>query len=105
MIINAYGVLCRLEIAIIIDLDLRSVSVYLQALVQCEHFHNELTRQRERLERELASEQEKISQAREAARSESKKEKEELAQTVSSLTILRNVFLLYILTLHSNCLL
>uniref|UniRef100_A0A9J7ZSC8 SHH signaling and ciliogenesis regulator sdccag8 n=1 Tax=Cyprinus carpio carpio TaxID=630221 RepID=A0A9J7ZSC8_CYPCA len=53
-----------------------------RALVQCEHFHNELTRQRERLERELASEQEKISQAREAARLESKKEKEELAQTV-----------------------
>uniref|UniRef100_A0A8C2ILD4 Serologically defined colon cancer antigen 8 n=1 Tax=Cyprinus carpio TaxID=7962 RepID=A0A8C2ILD4_CYPCA len=47
-----------------------------RALVQCEHFHNELTRQRERLERELASEQEKISQAREAACLESKKEKE-----------------------------
>ncbi|XP_056327046.1 serologically defined colon cancer antigen 8 homolog isoform X2 [Danio aesculapii] len=57
-----------------------------RALVQCEHFHSELTRQRERLERELASEQDKISQAREAARSESKKEKEELAQTVSSLS-------------------
>uniref|UniRef100_A0A672L6W4 Serologically defined colon cancer antigen 8 homolog n=1 Tax=Sinocyclocheilus grahami TaxID=75366 RepID=A0A672L6W4_SINGR len=57
-----------------------------RALVQCEHFHNELTRQRERLEREKASEQEKISQAREAARLESKKEKEELAQTVTSLT-------------------
>jgi len=95
MIINAYGVLCRLEIGKLIDLDLRSVTVHLQALVQCEHFHNELTRQRERLERELASEQEKISQAREAARSESKKEKEELSQTVSYPTILRNVFLLY----------
>ncbi|KAG1950817.1 serologically defined colon cancer antigen [Pimephales promelas] len=57
-----------------------------RALVQCEHFHNELTRQRERLERELASEQEKISQAREAARSESKKEKEELSQTVTNLS-------------------
>uniref|UniRef100_A0A673KVS3 Serologically defined colon cancer antigen 8 homolog n=1 Tax=Sinocyclocheilus rhinocerous TaxID=307959 RepID=A0A673KVS3_9TELE len=57
-----------------------------RALVQCEHFHNELTRQRERLEREKASEQEKISQAREAARLESKKEKEELAQTVTSLS-------------------
>ncbi|XP_016127680.1 serologically defined colon cancer antigen 8 homolog isoform X2 [Sinocyclocheilus grahami] len=57
-----------------------------RALVQCEHFHNELTRQRERLERELASEQEKISQAREAVRLESKKEKEELAQTVTSLS-------------------
>lgn len=57
-----------------------------RALVQCEHFHSELNRQRERLERELASEQDKISQAREAARSESKKEKEALAQTVSSLS-------------------
>lgn len=57
-----------------------------RALVQCEHFHNELTRQRERLERELASEQDKISQAREAARSESKKEREELMQTLSSLS-------------------
>lgn len=95
MVINTYGVLCRLEIDILIDLDLRSVPVYLQALVQCEHFHNELTRQRERLERELASEQEKISQAREAVRSESKKEKEELAQTVSYPNILRKVFLLY----------
>lgn len=72
------------EIGILIDFDLRSVPVHLQALVQCEHFHNELTRQRERLERELASEQEKISQAREAACLESKKEKEVLAQTVSS---------------------
>ncbi len=72
-------------IGILIDLDLWSVPVHLQALVQCEHFHNELTRQRERLERELASEQEKISQAREAARLESKKEKDELAQTVSFL--------------------
>ncbi|KAL7877564.1 hypothetical protein SRHO_G00042070 [Serrasalmus rhombeus] len=57
-----------------------------KALVQCEHMHAELTRQRERLEKELASEQEKISQARESARSESKREKEELAQTVTSLT-------------------
>uniref|UniRef100_A0AAR2J745 Serologically defined colon cancer antigen 8 n=1 Tax=Pygocentrus nattereri TaxID=42514 RepID=A0AAR2J745_PYGNA len=56
-----------------------------KALVQCEHMHAELTRQRERLEKELASEQEKISQARESARSESKREKEELAQTVSFL--------------------
>ncbi|XP_036429736.1 serologically defined colon cancer antigen 8 homolog [Colossoma macropomum] len=57
-----------------------------KALVQCEHMHAELARQRERLEKELASEQEKISQARESARSESKREKEELAQTVTSLT-------------------
>ncbi|XP_066535095.1 serologically defined colon cancer antigen 8 homolog isoform X2 [Hoplias malabaricus] len=57
-----------------------------KALVQCERVYAELTRQRERLEKELASEQEKISQARESARSESKREKEELAQTVTSLT-------------------
>ncbi|KAM9477885.1 serologically defined colon cancer antigen 8 homolog [Clarias gariepinus] len=57
-----------------------------KALVQCEHVLAELARQRERLEKELASEQEKISQARNAARSESKKEKEELAQMVTSLT-------------------
>ncbi|KAI4892057.1 hypothetical protein NFI96_022364, partial [Prochilodus magdalenae] len=57
-----------------------------KALVQCEHMHAELARQRERLEKELASEQEKIFQARESARSESKREKEELAQTVTSLT-------------------
>ncbi|XP_051506945.1 serologically defined colon cancer antigen 8 homolog isoform X1 [Myxocyprinus asiaticus] len=57
-----------------------------RALVQCEHFHSELTRQRERLERELASKQDKITQAREASRAESKKEKEELAKTVTSLS-------------------
>ncbi|XP_056616176.1 serologically defined colon cancer antigen 8 homolog [Triplophysa dalaica] len=57
-----------------------------RALVQCDHFHNELMRQRERLERELACEQEKISQAKEAARAESRKEKEELVQTVTSLS-------------------
>lgn len=57
-----------------------------RALVQCDHFHSELTRQRERLKRELACEQEKISQAREAARAENRKEKEELVQTVTSLS-------------------
>ncbi|GAA6110495.1 serologically defined colon cancer antigen 8 homolog isoform X1 [Tachysurus ichikawai] len=57
-----------------------------KALVQCEHVLAELARQRERLEKELALEQEKIAQARDAARSESKREKEELAQMVTSLT-------------------
>ncbi|XP_047668487.1 serologically defined colon cancer antigen 8 homolog isoform X2 [Tachysurus fulvidraco] len=57
-----------------------------KAQVQCEHVLAELARQRERLEKELALEQEKIAQARDAARSESKREKEELAQMVTSLT-------------------
>ncbi|XP_022540666.1 serologically defined colon cancer antigen 8 homolog isoform X1 [Astyanax mexicanus] len=57
-----------------------------KALVQCENVLAELARQRERLEKELASEQQKISQAKESARSESKREKEELALTVTSLT-------------------
>ncbi|KAI5108230.1 serologically defined colon cancer antigen 8-like [Silurus meridionalis] len=57
-----------------------------KAHVHCEHVLAELARQRERLDKELALEQEKIAQARNAARSESKKEKEELAQMVTSLT-------------------
>ncbi|XP_030628235.1 serologically defined colon cancer antigen 8 homolog [Chanos chanos] len=57
-----------------------------RAVVQCERVHTELARHRERLEKELASEQEKITQAREAVRSEARKEKEELAQTVTALT-------------------
>uniref|UniRef100_A0A8B9HU73 Serologically defined colon cancer antigen 8 n=1 Tax=Astyanax mexicanus TaxID=7994 RepID=A0A8B9HU73_ASTMX len=57
-----------------------------KALVQCENVLAELARQRERLEKELASEQQNISQAKESARSESKREKEELALTVTSLT-------------------
>ncbi|KAK1791521.1 hypothetical protein P4O66_013521, partial [Electrophorus voltai] len=56
------------------------------ALVQCEHIQAELARQRERLEKTLASEQEKISQARTIAQAEGKREKEKLAQAVSSLT-------------------
>ncbi|XP_035387730.1 serologically defined colon cancer antigen 8 homolog isoform X1 [Electrophorus electricus] len=57
-----------------------------KALVQCEHIQAELARQRERLEKTLASEQEKISQARTIAQAEGKREKEKLAQAVSSLT-------------------
>lgn len=60
------------------------VFFFFQALVQCEHVLAELARQRERLEKELALEQGKIAQARDAARSESKKEKEELAQMVNT---------------------
>ncbi|XP_062852072.1 serologically defined colon cancer antigen 8 homolog isoform X2 [Trichomycterus rosablanca] len=57
-----------------------------KALVQCEHVYAELARHRERLEKELASEQERIVQAKAAARLESKKEREELDQMVKSLT-------------------
>lgn len=58
--------------------------MFSQALVQSEHVLAELARQRERLEKELALEQEKIAQARDAARSESKREKEELTHMVST---------------------
>lgn len=52
--------------------------------MQCDHVLAELARQRERLEKELGLEQEKIAQARDAARSECKREKAELAQMVST---------------------
>lgn len=52
--------------------------------MQCEHVLAELARQRERLEKELALEQEKIAQAKDSVRSEGKREKEELAQMVST---------------------
>ncbi|XP_035255633.1 serologically defined colon cancer antigen 8 homolog isoform X2 [Anguilla anguilla] len=57
-----------------------------EALVQCEQIRSELIRQRERLERELVAEQEKISQVREEARGEARKEKEELAKMVTELS-------------------
>ncbi|KAJ8387332.1 hypothetical protein AAFF_G00158280 [Aldrovandia affinis] len=56
-----------------------------EAMVHCEQVRSELSRQRERLERELAAEQERISRAREEARGEARKEKEELAKTVTDL--------------------
>lgn len=62
------------------------VLFFLQAVVQCEAFARELARQRERLETEMAAEQEKISYAREGVRNEALKEKETLAQTVASLS-------------------
>ena len=51
--------------------------------MQCEQLGRELSRQRERLEKELAGQQQKLSEAREEARSEARKEKDALAQTVS----------------------
>uniref|UniRef100_W5NE82 SHH signaling and ciliogenesis regulator sdccag8 n=1 Tax=Lepisosteus oculatus TaxID=7918 RepID=W5NE82_LEPOC len=57
-----------------------------RALVQCEQLQRELSRQRQHLERELAAEQEKIGKARDAAREEAKREKEELAATAMTLS-------------------
>ncbi|MBN3309258.1 SDCG8 protein, partial [Amia calva] len=56
------------------------------ALVQCDQLRSELGRQRERLEKELAGEQEKMGRARETAREEVKKEKEQLAETALALS-------------------
>ena len=53
-----------------------------QAVVQCEQVRSELARQRERLEQELEAQQQRIAQARDSARHQANKEKEELAQTV-----------------------
>ncbi|KAI1886404.1 hypothetical protein AGOR_G00213670 [Albula goreensis] len=57
-----------------------------EALVQLEQMRSELRRQRERWERELVAEQQKISQAREEAHSEARKDKQELAETVAGLS-------------------
>ncbi|KAL2083378.1 hypothetical protein ACEWY4_021151 [Coilia grayii] len=57
-----------------------------RAAVQCEQLRSELSRQRERLEQELQAQQHRISQARDAARLQYTQHKQELAQTVSSLT-------------------
>ncbi|XP_046885133.1 serologically defined colon cancer antigen 8 homolog isoform X2 [Hypomesus transpacificus] len=57
-----------------------------RAAVQCEQLGRELSRQRERLEKELAGQQQKLSEAREEARSEARKEKDALAQTVAGLS-------------------
>lgn len=54
----------------------------LQALVQCEQLKNELERQRDHLERELAIQLDKRAQEREAVREEMKKEKENLSSLV-----------------------
>ncbi|KAJ8248119.1 hypothetical protein GJAV_G00238530 [Gymnothorax javanicus] len=57
-----------------------------EALVQCDQMRSELIRQRERLEQELVAEHTKISRAREEARAETRKEKEELANMVTELS-------------------
>ncbi|KAL0983838.1 hypothetical protein UPYG_G00133420 [Umbra pygmaea] len=57
-----------------------------RAVVQCEALARELERQRDRLEREMGAVQERMSEAREGARIEARKEKEDLAQMVSSLS-------------------
>ncbi|XP_040905137.1 serologically defined colon cancer antigen 8 homolog [Toxotes jaculatrix] len=54
--------------------------------VQCEQLSRELARQREQLEREAQTLQERLTEAREEGRSESRKQKDELAHTVSSLS-------------------
>ncbi|XP_071336290.1 serologically defined colon cancer antigen 8 homolog isoform X2 [Trachinotus anak] len=54
--------------------------------VQCEQFSRELIRQREHLEREAQALQEKLAEAREDGRAEARKQKDELAHTVSSLS-------------------
>ncbi|XP_043914257.1 serologically defined colon cancer antigen 8 [Protopterus annectens] len=56
------------------------------ALVQSEQLRNEMMRQKERLEKELLSQQTKIAHARETVHEEMKKEREELTSNVMSLT-------------------
>ncbi|KAK1171349.1 hypothetical protein AOXY_G6130 [Acipenser oxyrinchus oxyrinchus] len=58
-----------------------------QALIQCEQLKKEILRQKGRLQMELAAEQEKITKAKETAREEMMKEKEELAASVMSLSV------------------
>ncbi|XP_035812670.2 serologically defined colon cancer antigen 8 homolog isoform X7 [Amphiprion ocellaris] len=54
--------------------------------VQCEQLSRELARQREQLDREALAMHERLAEAREEGRAESRKQKEELAHTVSSLS-------------------
>ncbi|KAL4640826.1 hypothetical protein GN956_G11663 [Arapaima gigas] len=56
------------------------------ALVQCDQLRKELAGLRERLEKELAAEQERVTQAREEVQGEARKDKEVLAQTVTHLS-------------------
>lgn len=51
--------------------------------MQCEQFSRELARQREQLEREAQALQERLAEAREEGRTETRKQKEELANTVN----------------------
>ncbi|XP_078085653.1 serologically defined colon cancer antigen 8 homolog isoform X4 [Mustelus asterias] len=58
----------------------------IQALVHCEQLKNEMLRQKERLERELASQQEKIANAKKTMHDEMRKEREGLASKVTCLS-------------------
>ncbi|XP_060686804.1 serologically defined colon cancer antigen 8 homolog isoform X2 [Hemiscyllium ocellatum] len=58
----------------------------IQALVHCEQLKNEMLRQKERLERELVSQQEKIAIAKKAVHEEMRKEREALASKVTCLS-------------------
>ncbi|XP_020392837.2 serologically defined colon cancer antigen 8 homolog [Rhincodon typus] len=58
----------------------------IQALVHCEQLKNEMLRQKERLEREFASQQEKIAIAKKAMHEEMRKEREALASKVTCLS-------------------
>ncbi|XP_072368752.1 serologically defined colon cancer antigen 8 homolog isoform X4 [Scyliorhinus torazame] len=58
----------------------------IQALVHCEQLKNEMLRQKERLERELGSQQEKIANAKKAVHEEMRKEREALASKVTCLS-------------------
>lgn len=51
--------------------------------MQCERLSRELARQREQLERETQALLERLTQAREEGRSETRKQKDELAHTVN----------------------
>lgn len=55
-----------------------------QALIQCEQLKNEMERQKDRLEKELALQLDKRAGEREAVREEMKKEKENLSSLVFS---------------------
>ncbi|XP_067844753.1 serologically defined colon cancer antigen 8 homolog isoform X4 [Heptranchias perlo] len=58
----------------------------IQAMVHCEQLKNEMLRQKERLERELACQQEKIVNAKKAVHEEMRREREELASKVTCLS-------------------
>ncbi|MGH0125692.1 UNVERIFIED_CONTAM: hypothetical protein FKN15_071740 [Acipenser sinensis] len=69
------------------DVHMQAIERLTRALIQCEQLKKEMLRQKDRLEMELAAEQEKITKAKEKAREEMKKEKEELAASVMSLSV------------------
>lgn len=63
--------------------NLLSMFVCMQMEVQCEQLSRELVRHRQQLEREAQALQERLGVAREEARTEARKQKEELAHTVN----------------------